>query len=1051
MQVALRALTPEEARLRNLVYAANVYLDMNQEVYKVFEDGEKVLVNSHLYSDLFIGKLPVMLRSQLCYLHKLDDAGRVALNECRYDQGGYFIVNGTEKVLIAQERMASNMMAVQRDNYYATSVFSLQLTAATQGKGSRIVVTLPYIRAPIPLCVLFRALGIESDRGIVERILHEFDDQEMYKLLLPSFQDVSSELTYLAALDYIGKRGPTLGAAQDARIRYAQDLLDRELFAHIGVSRDLLDRKSWFLGDVVYRLLLRVLNREQEDDRDHFARKRIELAGVLIASSFGTFFFKLMKDVGKSLRRYIENNRAFDLASIVRTLSPITHGLKYQIATGNWGRNKEGNVVRTGVSQVVNRLTYMSALSHLRRLNTPLGRDGKFAKPRQLHNTHWGMICPAETPEGQAVGLVKNLALACRVTVGFSPEPVIELLKQAGMRLHEDCTVAELQTTARVFVNGVWVGCYASGAQIANLLRYVRRQGEIDSETSIVYNMRLNEVRILTDGGRTLRPLFVVENNNLSLTRYHVASAARSESPWQYLLNRGFVEFLDCAEEEVSMIAMFVTDLHTDPAQKNVASYTHCEIHPSLIFGVCASLIPFPDHNQSPRNVYQSAMGKQAIGVYMSNFGIRFDSSAHVLFYTQKPLVCTRGVKYFKFKNIPSGVNCIVAICCYTGYNQEDSLIMSQSAIERGLFRSMFLRTYVAEERLRGSVLIEQFEKPDPTVCAGLKRGDYGKLEDDGLVSPGCFVLGDDIIIGKTLPIPAAECAIGKKSKRDASTILRSNENGVIDSVLLSCGVKGTRFAKVKVRSIRVPQIGDKFASRHGQKGTIGFTLRQEDLPFSPDGITPDLLMNPHAVPSRMTIGHLVECFLGKYYSVVGGEGDATPFCGQSVKQISEWMMSIRFHRYGNERLYNGFSGYLLENMIFFGPTYYQRLKHMVDDKVHSRARGPIAALTRQPMEGRLRAGGLRFGEMERDCMISHGAARILKERLFDLSDAYTAHVCDNCGLFAVADLKQGLYSCTGCAEKQQISKVALPYACKLLLQELSGMQIYPRLVLQST
>ncbi|KAJ2894623.1 DNA-dependent RNA polymerase II, partial [Coemansia aciculifera] len=474
-------------------------------------------------------------------------------------------------------------------------------------------------------------------------------------------------------------------------------------------------------------------------------------------------------------------------------------------------------------------------------------------------------------------------------------------------------------------------------------------------------------------------------------------------------------------------------------------------IHPSMILGICASIVPFPDHNQSPRNTYQSAMGKQAMGIMLTNYQLRMDTLTNILYYPQKPLATTRAMDYLKFRDLPAGQNAIVGIMCYGGYNQEDSVIMNQSSIDRGLFRSLYFRTYQDEEDRQGMKDTGTFEKPTSETTLRVKLGTNEKLDEDGLIAPGTRVTGDDIIIGKTTAIPPDSLELGQRTKNhtkiNASKVLRSTERGIVDQVLLTTNEGGYNFVKVRIRSTRVPQMGDKFASRHGQKGTIGITYRTEDMPFSAEGVVPDIIINPHAIPSRMTIGHLVECLLSKLSTLIGSEGDATPFTDVTVEAISRELLEHGYQPRGFEVMYNGHTGRKLAAQVFLGPTYYQRLKHMVDDKIHSRARGPLQILTRQPVEGRARDGGLRFGEMERDVMIAHGVAQFLKERLFDVSDAYRVHVCDLCGLMAIASLKKNQFECRACNNKTRISQVHIPYACKLLFQELMSMNIAPRLM----
>lgn len=745
-----------------------------------------------------------------------------------------------------------------------------------------------------------------------------------------------------------GKRGNAVGVSKERRIKYAADILQKEMLPHVGIKAHQETRKAFFFGYMIHRLLLAALDRRETDDRDHFGKKRLDMAGPLLAGLFRMLFRKLTKDVGKYLQKKTDHGQEFNLSLAVKS-GIISNGLKYSLATGNWGDQKKFMSVRAGVSQVLNRYTFASTLSHLRRLNTPIARDGKLARPRQLHNTHWGMVCPAETPEGQACGLVKNLSLMSYITVGSSSRPIQEFLDEWTLESLEEVNPASIPGATKVFMNGIWLGVHRDPDELVKHLRDLRRNVDISPEVSVVRDVRDKELRIYTDAGRICRSLFVVTpDQRLVLSKEHVDSLAGEETSWSDLLGSGIVEYIDTEEEETIMICMTPEDL-TDArnsfvdggskAQVYTRNYTHCEIHPSMILGICASIIPFPDHNQSPRNVYQSAMGKQAMGVFLTSFQMRMDTMANILFYPQKPLATTQAMKYMHFQDLPAGQNAIVAIACYSGYNQEDSLIMNQSSIDRGLFRSLYFRVYMDQERKEGLKDGGTFEKPTRDTTLGMKHGTYDKLEDDGLIAPGTRVSGEDIIIGKTLAIPEDSAELGQRTalhtKKDASTPLKSTENGIVDQVIYTTNADGFKFVKIRVRSIRIPQMGDKFASRHGQKGTVGITYRTEDMPFTADGITPDLIINPHAIPSRMTIGHLVECLLSKVSTFTGKEGDATPFTDVTVEAISNELASHGYQRRGFEVLYNGHTGRKLNAQVYFGPTYYQRLKHMVDDKIH--------------------------------------------------------------------------------------------------------------------
>eukprot|EP00931_Biecheleriopsis_adriatica_P087044 TRINITY_DN61565_c0_g1_i1.p1 TRINITY_DN61565_c0_g1~~TRINITY_DN61565_c0_g1_i1.p1 ORF type:complete len:1200 (+),score=230.54 TRINITY_DN61565_c0_g1_i1:151-3750(+) len=1066
-------LTPREARLRNLSYAAPVFVDVTQEVYDLNQDGSRTLRSEDTFQKIFLFRMPIMVRTEYCWLKNANDRLLTEFGECPLDQGGYFIINGSEKVLIALERMANNFVYAfgkkQPSKYNwvceirsalfegsaGSSGFAVKLMTNMGAKSfcrGQLVCTCPYLRTEVPLVIMFRALGVVADKDILEKIVFDMSDFAMLNACRLSIEDAAPISTQEMALDFIAKRGPTMGATRDVRLQYARELLQKELLPHVGRTPNIEGRKAYFMGYMTNRLLLGVLGRNPEDDRDHFGKKRIDLAGALVSASFTGLWRKSVKDVRKIIQRQLDKGKVPDIAECIKTASCLSQGMKYQFATGNWGMDKAGKPVRCGISQGLNRLTFMATLSHLRRMITPLARSGKLVKPRQLHNTHWGLVCPAETPEGQAVGLVKNISLMCWITLGSAQTIIEDFLDEWGVLDLMECTPDHIKKYSKVFLNGTWMGMHKNPAELRNTLQALRRRKDIDSEVSIQQDLRNMEIKIAADCGRCTRPLYIVdyETQKVLINGDHVEKVKAGEWEWGSLMRSGLIEYLDAEEEECSMIAMFIHDLVKMRAY--CKTYTHAEIHPAMIFGICASIIPFPDHNMSPRNVFQSAMGKQAVGVFGTNFYARMDTYACVMCYPMKPFVGTRSMNYLRFREMPAGVNTMVFIMCYTGYNQEDSLMLGQSSVDRGFMRAVAYRCYAAEEKYSGNKPVDQFCRPQDFRTVGLKTGDYDKLDQDGLAEPSTRMLGDDVLIGRTSVLPPdmiGDDVVPKYDRKDSSIPVRTAETGVVDQVMLSLNKDGFKFTKVRLRTLKIPEVGDKFASRHGQKGTLGIMYRQEDMPFTHFGVTPDIIMNPHAIPSRMTIGHLVEQLTGKVGALVGCQGDATPFTRVTVKDISGRLHDMGFQRFGNERVFNGHTGRPLTNKIFVGPVYYQRLKHMVSDKVQSRSRGPVQTLVRQPTEGRAKEGGLRFGEMERDCIISHGAAKFLKERLFDVSDAYRVHVCDTCGLFAIARLSKDTYECKLCKDKAKISQICLPYAAKLMIQELMTMNIVPRLVLE--
>jgi len=748
-------MVPNTARLRNLTYCSPMYVDVRQLETLIDEEGNDTDTLKDEVSRLQLGKVPIMLKSAFCMLKAAHNAqvdnNLAELKECHYDQGGYFIINGSEKVLVAQERMSSNHVYVfSSKNGYIVEIRSMldgstrpastmfvkmvKPPANSQISGLVMRATIPYIRQEIPIMIIFRALGFVQDKAILEHIIYDLTrDTQMMELVRPSLEEGFAVQNQEVALDWIGKRGTTVGVTREKRIKYAQDILQKEMLPHVGIEENNETKKAFFFGYMINCLLSTVLGRRDFDDRDHYGNKRLDLAGPLLGNLFRQLFAKVRKEAIIYLRKKVEEGKDFRLDAAVKQ-DIISKGLKYSLATGNWSASRKGNPTKTGVSQVLQRLTFCATLSHLRRVNSPIGRDGKMAKPRQLHNTHWGMVCPAETPEGQACGLVKNLSLMTSISVGSSSNVILDFLDEWTMEGLDDTTATTIPEVTKVFVNGCWAGIHRNPASIVSTLKALRRNLSIPAEVSIVWDMRMKELRLSSDAGRCCRPLFIVEEDNrLKITKAHIREMIRGGAGFAWLVDNGLVEFVDTDEEETTLIAMSIEELETIRRSGRDLRHTHCEIHASMILGICASIIPFPDHNQSPRNTYQSAMGKQAMGVYITNYLVRLDTLAHTMYYPQKPLVTPRSLDYLHFKDLPAGCMCIVAIMVYSGYNQEDSVIMSQAAVDRGLFRTTFYRSYRDEEKKQSGGGCEEFEKPTPMTCQGIRNSDYSKIDDDGL------------------------------------------------------------------------------------------------------------------------------------------------------------------------------------------------------------------------------------------------------------------------------------------------------------------------------
>jgi len=1497
---ATKLMFPQEARLRNFTYASAQTIDINLKIIR--RTGDKLQGVETLYKKLphiHIGKLPIMLRSNICVLTQYSHLSSRILGECSADPGGYFIINGSEKTILPQERARENQVMcfniLKNNNKWSwaaemksvplrktISPKQINITIATKnnGYGHALFIQIPRIKLPIPLFILFRALGIISDKEICERIILDIEDKKLQKMvfsLKASIVDAKDCDTQEKSIDYIVDNVMFTPIGLDAvegynkKREFALDILNNDLFPHCETKI----QKLYFLGYMTNQILQTSFGWRDPDDRDSYVNKRIDLAGALLNNLFRNYFNKLVKDMQKQTVREINNGswksqndflniiNQTNIYKIIKSTT-IENGIKRALATGDFGI-KNTNSNKVGVAQVLSRLTYISSLSHLRRINTPIDKSGKLIPPRKLHNTQWGFICPAESPEGQSVGVVKNLSYMAHITVSSDVNPIYDIIQDYIIHL-KDLTPKELFNKVKVFINGNWIGIAKDPQKCYNELKDKKYKGIINLYTSIIFKYKTNTIFICNDAGRLTRPVFRVVKNKLLFTRNLLKDILTGNFEWNDLLinhkyKKTLIEYIDPDEQNTSLIAIKPKILNST----NIQKHTHCEIHPSTIFGILASCIPFPEHNQSPRNTYQCAMGKQAMGMFASNFNNRMDKTAYVQTYTQRPLVDTRIMNIINLNKIPSGCSVVVAIMTYTGFNQEDSIIFNQASVDRGLFSATIYHTEKDEDKkIQGDEEIRC--KPDKVKTKGMKFANYDKLNSNGVMPENTLIENRDVIIGKIVPIKEHRNDHTKVIKyKDQSIIYRTHEKTYVDKNYVNRNGDGYTFAKIRTRTYRIPTIGDKFSSRHGQKGTIGLILPPEDMPTTAEGLVPDIIINPHClsamtpitlsngevkyikdifnekkmdiktidpislkvsntkfkdgfviksrelkqlttisgriikctpdhkflvlnngkliwketrdiipycdkmvihhsilpvpsndgvnleitegegrywdrlkslgfvgqisndktmilarlmgivesdghisirnvnthsirikiyvgeeedineitndvitlgfnkpryikakwtydltlepalgyllyclgtcagnktksirklpewikqanssvkreflsgyqggdgskvvvnmttqnqqvrirpipmrslikediknshrkyledmqelfnnfdiktsiceyktkyedrvdfrlaislakkniekcmdiiayrycnhkrresrcaieyfktmtngikfeyaqfkecfqkdhlvttfvkeiknidpedvydfttisenhsfiansfvshncIPSRMTIAQLKETVLGKVLLELGLFGDGTSFGEFEIARICKELSNLGYESHGNDVLYNGMTGEQLEADVFIGPVFYQRLKHMVNDKEHSRAIGPMVVMTRQPAEGRARDGGLRFGEMERDCMISHGAGRFTKDRIYHASDAYQIFTCQKCGLIAIYNHEKNIHVCNTCKNYTHFNKVNIPYSFKLLMQELITMNIAPRI-----
>ena len=1032
-------ITPVEARLRNVSYVAPLMLEAN-----VIEDG-KTLESRFIH----IGDIPVMVKSESCILRSFTQQKLIDYAEDPEDPGGYFIINGSERVIVGLEDLSYNKIIVDAEKVGGKKVFKAKVYSSIVGYRAKlelvlkedglIVARIPGSPVDIPIITLMRALGLESDKEIASVISLNDNIQNE----LESSFEKTDITTSKDAIVYISKRIAP-GMLEEFQIKRAETLLDWGLLPHLGKQPDNRKEKTQFLGEAACKLLELKLGWIQPDDKDHYGNKVVKFAGQMLADLFRTAFRNLVRDMKYQLERSGQKRGINAVSAAIRP-GIISDKLNNAIATGNWGRG------RVGVTQLLDRTNYLSTISHLRRVQSPLSRTQPNFEARDLHSTHFGRICPSETPEGSNCGLVKNLALSAIISVSVSSEEVVEKLYEFGTAHFSDVKDSVKKDGARIFVDGKLIGYHKDGEKLANSLRELRRSSKIHPHVGISIHQPEQEgatkrLYVNCNAGRVLRSLIIVKDGKSVLTQDLLDKVTKKLVSWNDLIRMGVIELVDANEEENCLITF---------DDKHVKKHTHIEIFPSAILGAGASIIPYPEHNQSPRNTYESAMAKQSLGFSTPMMNTSTYVRQHSMLYPQTPIVTTKAMGLLGLEKRPAGQNCVVAVLPFDGYNIEDAIVLSKSSVERGLGRTFFYRIYESESKQYPGGMRDNFEIPNADDNLRGYKGEksYRLLEDDGIIASESRVSGGDILIGKTSPPRFMEEYRELESRgpyrRDTSIGVRPSEIGVVDTIVLTQANEGGKMYKVRIRDMRPPEIGDKFASRHGQKGVVGILAKAEDLPYTADGISPDVLINPHAFPSRMTVGMMMESITGKAAAIRGKKVDASAFVGEKMDDVKGVMKDAGFEYSGKEIMYDGKTGKQFPVEVFIGVVYYQKLHHMVADKIHARARGQVQMLTKQPTEGRARGGGLRFGEMERDCIIAYGASMILKDRLLDESDKADIFVCERCGLVAYHDVKQRRFYCRVCVDKGKVSSVSVAYAFKLLLQEMSSLAIAPRLLIK--
>ena len=1013
---SISLITPTEARLRNLTYSTPVFLEVS------IKQGQNA--ESH---EVEIGRIPIMVKSKVCNTFGMSKEEMEEHYIDPLDPGGYFIINGNERVMVLIEDLAANQTFIENKKgkvilrlFSKRGAYRIPISVTENNEG---IIESSFSRfRDIPSVVLLKALGMTKEADIAKYIGKETDS------LIVNLYEYSSISSNEEAMMWMAEKTSLQGTKKEILDRVKQRI-DNYFMPHIGTDKNKRMEKAISLCKFIKQFLIVKENPELVTDKDHYSNKRVKLSGDMLSDLFRVNLNILIRDIQYSLSKTVKRRKYYSLKTIAKS-TLFSHRVESAIATGSWIGE------RTGVTQNMDKTNYLSILSQLQRVSSVLPGEQENFLARTLHPTHYGRFCPIETPEGTEIGLRKNLALLARIStsVDLNEEEFLSKLEKLGMEKH----IAE-QKKFDIFFNGIFIGSVDDENDFVKKIRDERRKGDLPVEISVRLEKITQTIYLSTEVGRVLRPLIIVEDGESKLNSEHEKLLNESKISWDDLITQGVIEYLDASEEENALTALIKEDITPE--------HTHLEVDKIACLGIITSLVSYTNHDHPPRLLKGSKTLKQALGVYGANFPVRLDTDVSVLHYPQRPIV--KNFVYDTINVYPAGQNLVVAIMPYEGYNLEDAIILNKGSVDRGVGRSTYFRPYTSTELYYAGNLKDEITIPEKDTSGYKTEESYRYLEDDGVVYPEAALNSGEVVIGKTSPPKFLSEArdITIRTRKESSSIIRQEEKAIVDFVVITADKEGNKIIQVRTRDARNPELGDKFSAPHGQKGVIGAIIPEADIPFSARGVKPDLIFNPHGIPSRMSVGYLIELLAGKVGSVSGKEIDGTAFSGTSINELEEQMKDHGFRYDGKETMYDPVSGKMMKAKIFVGNMYYLKLKYMVSNVMHARASGKVQLLTRQPIEGRSRGGALRLGEMEQQALVAHGASLLLKER-YD-SDKVIVYSCTKCGSMAVKDHMKNKIACPLCGS-DEAEPIEISYAFKLLLEELQGLHIQTKFDLKN-